>query len=608
MTAVSAYALSPGDIAIIGVHGDDVDGTAGNGNTEGIAWVPLVNLAGGTEIFFTDSGWTAAGAFRGSEGAIKYTVPAGGIVAGTVLLLEFDRDTAGNYTFSAASTGYTDADDAIVGTTGLLPAGPGDNLFIFEGSTAAPTFIWSWKNDGPYDSDSTSNSTTALPATLTLGINAMTIETTEDGTDNSRHTGPTSGTPAQLAAAIANPANWEKAENFPFPGGGNDITNGTLGSGFTVAGPPTPTPTNTATPIPPTPTPTETPVPPTPTETPVPPTPTPTETPVPPTPTPTETPVPPTPTPTETLVPPTPTPTETLVPPTPTPTNTPVPPTPTPTDTPVPPTSTETPVPPTPTPTNQVPSATNDDYSTMEDTPLTVAAPGVLGNDSDPDNDPLTAVLVNNVTNGTLMLNADGSFTYTPNVDFVGTDSFTYVASDGTGQSAPTTVTILVNAVIVDANGFFNLTNVSTMLDQTAQPNAPSGVYTITAVFQNKNDSPAVENLFFEVVTLTNGNLLLNADGGPGGVGAQLSIPATDLGPDGVLSPGESFTVAFVIGLQQLSAFDFFVNAFGQIDGVAGSGTVTLFRGEFKETPKGQDEPDTQMQTLFLPVISNTGQ
>ena len=242
-TTEPAYALSAGDIAIIGVHGDDVDGTAGNGNTEGIAWVPLVNLAGGAEIFFTDSGWTAAGAFRGSEGAIKYTVPAGGIAAGTVLLLEFDRDTAGNYTFSAASTGYSDADDAIVGTTGLLPAGPGDNIFIFEGSTAAPTFIWSWKNDGPYDADSTSNSTTALPATLTLGTNAMTIETTEDGTDNSRYVGPTSGTPAQLAAAIANPANWEKAENFPFPGGGNDITNGTSGAGFSVSSADTTPPT-----------------------------------------------------------------------------------------------------------------------------------------------------------------------------------------------------------------------------------------------------------------------------------------------------------------------------------------------------------------------------
>jgi len=116
----------------------------------------------------------------------------------------------------------------------------GDNLFIFEGSPTAPSFIWAWKNDGPFDADATSNSTTALPSALTLGVNAMTIETTEDGSDNSRYIGTTNGTPQQLAAAIANPANWEKTEIFPFPGGGNDITNETTGSGFSVIG------TNTA--------------------------------------------------------------------------------------------------------------------------------------------------------------------------------------------------------------------------------------------------------------------------------------------------------------------------------------------------------------------------
>jgi VCBS repeat-containing protein len=57
----------------------------------------------------------------------------------------------------------------------------------------------------------------------------------------------------------------------------------------------------------------------------------------------------------------------------------------------------------------------------------------VLGNDTDPDDgDLLTAIPVDNPTNGTLALNDDGSFTYTPNTDFSGTDSFTYVANDGT--------------------------------------------------------------------------------------------------------------------------------------------------------------------------------
>src|SRR5262249_42923098 len=67
------------------------------------------------------------------------------------------------------------------------------------------------------------------------------------------------------------------------------------------------------------------------------------------------------------------------------------------------------------TPVNDPPVANNDAYTTAEDTPLTVAAPGVLANDTDVDGNPLTAILVNGPSNGTLTLNPDGSFTYPPN-------------------------------------------------------------------------------------------------------------------------------------------------------------------------------------------------
>ena len=62
-----------------------------------------------------------------------------------------------------------------------------------------------------------------------------------------------------------------------------------------------------------------------------------------------------------------------------------------------------------------------------------VPAPGVLGNDTDVEGDPLTAIKVSDPLHGTLTLNADGSFTYTPNGNFNGNDSFTYKANDGTG-------------------------------------------------------------------------------------------------------------------------------------------------------------------------------
>ena len=79
--------------------------------------------------------------------------------------------------------------------------------------------------------------------------------------------------------------------------------------------------------------------------------------------------------------------------------------------------------------TNQAPAATGDAYSTAEDTVLTVPAPGVLGNDSDPDGDPLTAVLVTGPSHGSLTLNANGSFSYTPAANFAGADGFSYRAT-----------------------------------------------------------------------------------------------------------------------------------------------------------------------------------
>ena len=96
---------------------------------------------------------------------------------------------------------------------------------------------------------------------------------------------------------------------------------------------------------------------------------------------------------------------------------------------------------------NDAPIALDDVYSTNEDVPLAIAAAGVLANDSDPDSDSLTAVLVNDVAHGSLTLNANGSFVYTPNTNFSGTDSFSYRATDGNLVSSVATVTIGVNAI-----------------------------------------------------------------------------------------------------------------------------------------------------------------
>ncbi len=76
----------------------------------------------------------------------------------------------------------------------------------------------------------------------------------------------------------------------------------------------------------------------------------------------------------------------------------------------------------------------------------TARAGNALDNDIDPDGDALTAALDTDAANGAVVLNADGSYIYTPNAGFTGTDSFSYTASDGTAASSPATVTLLVEA------------------------------------------------------------------------------------------------------------------------------------------------------------------
>src|SRR5205814_10262144 len=85
-----------------------------------------------------------------------------------------------------------------------------------------------------------------------------------------------------------------------------------------------------------------------------------------------------------------------------------------------------------------------DSYSIGEDTALTVAAPGVLGNDTDVDGNSLTAVLVSGPSHGTLTLDANGSLSFTPAVNYNGPDSFTYKANNGRADSNVATVYINV--------------------------------------------------------------------------------------------------------------------------------------------------------------------
>ncbi|MDQ4133624.1 MAG: cadherin-like domain-containing protein [Actinomycetota bacterium] len=141
-----------------------------------------------------------------------------------------------------------------------------------------------------------------------------------------------------------------------------------------------------------------------------------------------------------------------------------------------------------------------DIYTTNEDVPLVVGIPGVLANDTDPEGDALTAVKVTDPAKGTVALNANGSFTYTPNADFTGTDTFTYKASGGGSESAPATVTITVRPVPDAVNDAYE-TNEDTVLNVTTPGVLSNDVHTEGGLTAVKMSDPE------------HGEVTLNGDG-----------------------------------------------------------------------------------------------
>ncbi len=93
------------------------------------------------------------------------------------------------------------------------------------------------------------------------------------------------------------------------------------------------------------------------------------------------------------------------------------------------------------TPANEPPVATDDTATTDEGTPIVI---NVIENDSDPDGDPLTVTFNTDPANGSVVDNGDGTFTYTPDDGFTGTDTFEYDVSDGSGDSDTGLVTVSV--------------------------------------------------------------------------------------------------------------------------------------------------------------------
>ena len=153
------------------------------------------------------------------------------------------------------------------------------------------------------------------------------------------------------------------------------------------------------------------------------------------------------------------------------------------------------------------PVASNDAYSIGHNHTLTatggVGGTGVLGNATDADGDPLTVALVSNVSHGTLSLNANGSFSYTPSAGYIGSDSFSFQVSDGILTSAVITaaISVLERPPVAGNNSY------AMVHDQPLSKTAVSGVLA--------NDSDADSDAFTLALVAgpTHGTLVLNANG-----------------------------------------------------------------------------------------------
>ena len=153
-------------------------------------------------------------------------------------------------------------------------------------------------------------------------------------------------------------------------------------------------------------------------------------------------------------------------------------------------------------PTNTAPTAADDAYVTDEDTVLTVAAgAGVLANDVDLDGDPLSLSVVSGPANGALNLAADGGFTYTPNADFNGADSFTYQIDDGRGGTSTATASLTV-APVNDAP----VANDDTVTEQGTTP-------LVVPVLANDTDTDGDTLQVTAVTPGSNGAVAINPDG-----------------------------------------------------------------------------------------------
>lgn len=182
-TTLENYSLDPGTIAIIGYEGDSPD------------WFSIVlleDIPEGTVVYFTDNGFNDTGALNTTEGTIAWTVPAGGLTAGSVV--KFTGDT-------------WSVDQGSVTTTGSFNlATGGDQIIVYQGSSSSPSFIYAISSLPWATSGTISSNTTYLPTGLVDGETAFDFSIEYD--NGYYNVIPFEGTHDELLASIADETNW----------------------------------------------------------------------------------------------------------------------------------------------------------------------------------------------------------------------------------------------------------------------------------------------------------------------------------------------------------------------------------------------------------------
>ena len=188
-TTLTQQTLTAGDIAIIGYQSDTPDK---------FAFIILTNITGGTEIKFTDNGWTDSGTLYTGEGTLTWTAPSDGIDKGSIITVSNE-------------SGWTATSGSITSSGSIAFAGGGDQIIVYQGTSSSPTLIYAFSTSSWITSGTITSKTSYLPSGLIDGTTAHCFSSTYD---NGYYTSETIiETKTSALSSISNDNNWTKTND-----------------------------------------------------------------------------------------------------------------------------------------------------------------------------------------------------------------------------------------------------------------------------------------------------------------------------------------------------------------------------------------------------------